>query len=181
MADNDYRAYRSRNITAHDDADVTARDAAYDPLEELARIIGQGGPSAEHGRGVRQDSNDSLADAAPAAPAPQWAADEAYAEPEAYAQQRYADPPEDDRYADPRADDRYIEPDQDDRYAQVRLADPPPHVVHLCLPLRQHVTGALLIVELMQYTDTEDQRSREDHNVRGGENCCAESADVHQP
>src|ERR1700689_5455603 len=119
MADNDYRAYRSRNIATHDDADVAARDAAYDPLEELARIIGQGGPSAELGRGARQDSNDSLADEAPAAPASEWAADEAYAEPEAYEQQRYADPRADDRYVAPQADDRYVEPDQDDRYAQV--------------------------------------------------------------
>jgi hypothetical protein len=116
MADNDYRAYRSREVvrrevTGRDDADVAARDVAYDPLEELARIIGQGGPSA------RQNSNDSLADVAPAAPAAEWAADEAYAEPDAYEQQRYADPREDDRYA---------APDQDDRYAQVRLADPAP-------------------------------------------------------
>jgi hypothetical protein len=121
MADNDYRAYRSRDVgrdvRGRDDADVAARDTPYDPLEELARIIGQGGQSAEYGRGARQNLNDSLADEAPAAPAAEWAADEAYAEPDAYEQQRYADPPEDDRYA---------EPDQDDRYAQVRLADPPP-------------------------------------------------------
>jgi hypothetical protein len=120
MADNDYRAYRGRDVVAHDDADGAARDAAYDPLEELARIIGQGGPSAEYGRDACQNSRDSLADVAPAAPAPQWAADDAYAEPDAYEQPRYADPRDDDRYAEPRADDRYAEPDQDDRYA------PPP-------------------------------------------------------
>ncbi len=127
MADNNFRAHRGREVVRRDDADVATRDAAYDPLEELARLIGQADPVPDYG--TRHDPRDTFAELAPASPAApdmQWAADEAYAEPDAYEPQRYADPRDEDRYAAPREDDRYVEPDQDARYAQVRLADPPP-------------------------------------------------------
>ena len=41
MADDNFRAYRSRNPGARDDIDAHAPDSVRDPLAELARLIGQ--------------------------------------------------------------------------------------------------------------------------------------------
>src|SRR5208282_1065748 len=96
MADNNFRAYRSRDAVAPEDADPVAREAVRDPLAELARLIGQSDPVGEFGRNARQSSTDSFDDAAPAAGL-DWAADDGYAEPNQYAEDSYAQP----RLADP--------------------------------------------------------------------------------
>ena len=69
MADNNFRSY-SRDNRARVEA---PRDNASDPLAELARLIGQGDPYAEHGS--RQSRDDAAA-----APGFDWAANQDYAE-----------------------------------------------------------------------------------------------------
>jgi hypothetical protein len=49
MADNNFRASRGRDSAVGDDDNSPAREAAYDPLAELARLIGQAGPAAGSG------------------------------------------------------------------------------------------------------------------------------------
>jgi hypothetical protein len=101
MADNNFRAYRSRDAVAPEDADPAAREAVRDPLAELARLIGQSDPASEFGRNARQSSADSFDDAAPAAGL-DWAADDGYAEPNQYAEDSYAQPRLADPYPSPR-------------------------------------------------------------------------------
>jgi hypothetical protein len=82
MADNNFRPYGSRDGRARVEA---PRESASDPLAELARLIGQGDPYAEHGSGRSQDHA--------AAPGFDWAANEDYAEPPAHVEEHYAPPP----------------------------------------------------------------------------------------
>ncbi len=80
MADNNFRSY-SRDNRARVEA---PRDNASDPLAELARLIGQGDPYAEHGS--RQSRDDAAA-----APGFDWAANQDYAE--AHVEEHYGPPP----------------------------------------------------------------------------------------
>ena len=54
MADNNFRAFRSRDPLAREDVDPTS-DAARDPLAELARIIGQSDRVNQFDRDPRTD------------------------------------------------------------------------------------------------------------------------------
>jgi len=118
MADNNFRAHRGRDPLVRDDDDASGRDAAYNPLAELARLIGQADPVPDYGRGTRHDPRDTFAELAPASPAApdmQWAAEADYAEPAAH---------EEDHYRQPREDDRYVQPRDEDDYVAPRLAEP---------------------------------------------------------
>ncbi len=91
MADNNLRSSRSRDPAARDEFGSSAREAAGDPLAELARLIGQGDPYGEGGRQERHSPAQS-GDDMPAS-AVDWAADEAYADEHDRADDRYVPPP----------------------------------------------------------------------------------------
>src|SRR5271166_3985031 len=80
MADNNYRSYRGRDSLAPDDVNSPAREAAADPLAELARLIGQTDPHDERGRYEG------------GAPSRDWPADD-YADQYNRVQDRYVQPP----------------------------------------------------------------------------------------
>src|SRR5271170_5314852 len=82
MADNNFRSYGSRDGRARVEP---PRESASDPLAELARLIGQGDPYAEHGSSRSQGHA--------AAPGFDWAANEDYAEPPAHVEEHYGPPP----------------------------------------------------------------------------------------
>jgi SPOR domain len=95
MADNTYRAFRSRDAMRRGDANAAVRDAPDDPLAELARLIGQSDPQGEYSRDDRRTSE--TYDDAPPVSGVEWAADESYAEEnyqeaDSYLPQRPADP-----------------------------------------------------------------------------------------
>jgi len=79
MADNDFRSHPGRQVAWPDD-DATGREAASDPLAELARLIGQSDPYGDIERQERQGSK-QFADEEPVS-GPDWAADSRYAEQE---------------------------------------------------------------------------------------------------
>jgi hypothetical protein len=86
MADNNFRYDRGRDSPAWDDS----RQAASDPLAELARLIGQADPYAEADRRGKHDSGRSH-DVAPA-PDADWAAEDSHAAHDRRADERYAPP-----------------------------------------------------------------------------------------
>ncbi len=95
MADNTYRAFRNRDPMPRGDVSAAVRDAADDPLAELARLIGQSDPAGGYSRDDRRTSE--TYDDAPPVSGVEWAADESYAEEnyqeaESYVPQRPADP-----------------------------------------------------------------------------------------
>jgi hypothetical protein len=123
MADNNFRAYRSRDTVARDEIDANAPDSVRDPLAELARLIGQADPVSEFSRNARREPVQQYDDTAPAVPAQEWAAEEGHDEQNQYAEDSYAPPPLDDAYPPPRDDSRYRddetrEPPLDDRYSE---------------------------------------------------------------
>src|SRR5579871_4817814 len=88
MADNDFRAYRSRDAVDRDDIDAHTPDSVRDPLAELARLIGQADPAGEeYDRG--QTPALRYEEAAPVAPEQDWAAEEQYEDQPQYAEQGY--------------------------------------------------------------------------------------------
>ena len=101
MADNNFRSYRGR------DAAPPARTQADDPLAELARLIGQTEPAADHGHDAPRSS---ALDQAPGGL--DWAAEE-----------RYADEPAEDDY-DERAEARYAPAPQADLVPAFRPGPP---------------------------------------------------------
>jgi hypothetical protein len=101
MADNNFRSYRGR------DAAAPARTQADDPLAELARLIGQTEPAADHGHDAPRSS---ALDQAPGGL--DWAAEE-----------RYADEPAEDDY-DERAEARYAPTPQADLLPAFRPGPP---------------------------------------------------------
>ena len=125
MADNNFRASRSREPVARDDANAPARDA-HDPLAELARLIGQGDRPNEFERDTRDTRHGGVAtldEPPPAAHSRDWADDDGYAEayePDQYAEDNYVQP----RLPEPHPDDRgYAQQyDRDDD----RAPPPPP-------------------------------------------------------
>ncbi len=123
MADNDFRAYRSRDAVARDDIDAHAPDSVRDPLAELARLIGQADPASEYDRNPGHEPEPALQyeEAAPVAPSQNWAADEADEDQPQYAEQGYEQPAEphpalrdypsyQDNPPQPQFDDRYFDP-----------------------------------------------------------------------
>ncbi len=111
MADNNFRSYRGR------DAGAPARSQPDDPLAELARLIGQSDPAADHNRDPR--SGRPLDQ-----PAGDWA-DDRYADQNEPAGDDYA-APADERYAPAhQADQRYDAPahQADQRYAPEQQPD----------------------------------------------------------
>src|SRR5579863_4987851 len=94
MADDNFRAYRSRNPGARDDIDAHAPDSVRDPLAELARLIGQADPAGEYDRSAGHEPALQYEDAAPVAPGQNWAAEEGYADQPQYAEQGYEQPAE---------------------------------------------------------------------------------------
>jgi hypothetical protein len=90
MAGDTFRSNRSRDLLARGDADPTAREAAGDPLAELARLIGQGDPYAE---GRHKASASKRWAEEPEAAAVDWAADESYAAQRDHGEDRYVAPP----------------------------------------------------------------------------------------
>ncbi len=86
MADNNFRYDRGRDFPAWDDS----RQAASDPLAELARLIGQADPYAEADRRGKHDSGRPH-DVAPA-PDADWAAEDSHAAHDRRADERYAPP-----------------------------------------------------------------------------------------
>lgn len=144
MADNNFRAYRSRDTAARDGIDAHAPDSVRDPLAELARLIGQADPAEDYDRSSGREPALQYEDAAPVAPSQNWAADETYDEQPQYAEQGYEQPAEphpalreypsyQDNPPQPRLDDRYSgqtgnydpaprrEAAYDDRYADDEL------------------------------------------------------------
>jgi len=122
MADNNFRAYRSRDAVAQDDIAADARAAARDPLAELARLIGQADPVSEFSRSARRDP-EPYNDAEPAAPAQDLAAGDGYGEPNQYAEDNYVQPRLAEPYPPPRDNPRYgrddmREPPIDNRYSE---------------------------------------------------------------
>jgi SPOR domain len=123
MADNDFRAYRSRDAVARDDIDAHAPDSVRDPLAELARLIGQADPASEYDRNPGHEPEPALQyeEAAPVAPSQNWVADETYEDQPQYAEQGYEQPaephpalPDYPSYQgnppQPQFDDRYFDP-----------------------------------------------------------------------
>jgi hypothetical protein len=104
MADENFRSYRSRDPVARGEVDPTAREAAGDPLAELARLIGQSGPYGEAGRherhGPAQSSDDTAASDL------DWSADDGYGEQDSRAEDRHAPPPRADAYPSHAPEDR---------------------------------------------------------------------------
>jgi hypothetical protein len=90
MADNNFRNDRGRDPPAWDDS----RQAASDPLAELARLIGQGDayPEAERRDDYRDDHNARRSREAAPAPSLDWAAEDRYAAHDSRADDRYAPP-----------------------------------------------------------------------------------------
>jgi hypothetical protein len=130
MADNDTRSYRNRDSVASQDADL----ASHDPLEELARLIGQ----SDFGRDARVTPSESFVDAAPVAP--EWPAEEGYAEPEPYEEEdRYAPPQLADAYPGRRDQARYDGDDELDPPAGTRYAAP--HEDHADAPRPEPARG----------------------------------------
>src|ERR1700761_4140295 len=84
MADNNFRAYRSRDGVVGNDVDANVPDSVRDPLAELARLIGQSDPAAEYDREPALQYDD-----ASAASGQNWAAEEAYEPEPHYAEQGY--------------------------------------------------------------------------------------------
>jgi hypothetical protein len=123
MADNNFRAYRSRDAVARDEIDANAPDSVRDPLAELARLIGQADPASDFSRNARREPVQQYDDTAPAAPAQEWAAEEGDDEQNRYAEDSYTPPPLADAYPPPRdypryRDDDTREPPLDDRYPE---------------------------------------------------------------
>ena len=126
MADNNFRAYRSRDGVERDDIDAHVPDAVRDPLAELARLIGQADPDAEYDRVSQHEPALQYQDAAPVAPGQDWAAGDGYDDQSQYSEQGYEHPAEPHpalrdypSYQDrqqPQYDDRYSEPA--DHYSQ---------------------------------------------------------------
>jgi SPOR domain len=130
MADNNYRAYRSRDPIAREDVELTPGDLGDNPLADLARLIGQRERVSEFDRSVHDDGSVQTLEQ-PAADQ-DWAEDERYAEtdqPQHYAEESYAQPRLPDyppehghqQYEDTRAPapaPRYAEPA--DGYADAR-------------------------------------------------------------
>jgi hypothetical protein len=110
MADDNYRAHRSRAPLTHDDVDPVAQEALRDPLAELARLIGQGDPVGEYDRSARLAPAQSPNDVPPPATADEWAPDDGYAEPNQHTEESYAQT----RLADPYPPDRSYSPDDRD-------------------------------------------------------------------
>jgi SPOR domain len=122
MADNNFRAYRSRHAVAQDDIEAGARDAVRDPLAELARLIGQADPVSEFSRSARRDP-EPHDDAEPVAPAQNLAAGDGYHEPNQYAEDNDVQPQLAEPYPPPRDNPRYgrdetREPPIDSRYSE---------------------------------------------------------------
>jgi hypothetical protein len=120
MADDKYRAYRSRDPIA--DIDPVPRGAS-DPLAELARLIGQSDPVGASGRSTRQSPAEMLGDAPDPVADPGWAADEGYAEPDQYAESReqrarFADSDPDPRAYAPHEDDYDQQPSEAAQYSR---------------------------------------------------------------
>ncbi len=55
MADNNFRAHRGRDPLVRDDDNSSGRDAAYNPLAELARLIGQADPVPDYAYPARSE------------------------------------------------------------------------------------------------------------------------------
>ena len=72
MADNRYRAFGSHDSIAPDYQDMEPGD----PLEELARLIGQSDPIGDVARGGRASQRDVLTQVMPGAPASDWGGDD---------------------------------------------------------------------------------------------------------
>jgi hypothetical protein len=94
MADDNFRAYRSRDAGARDDIDAHAPDSVRDPLAELARLIGQADPASEYDRSSGREPALQYEDAAPVALGQNLAAEEGYADQPEYAEQGYEQPAE---------------------------------------------------------------------------------------
>jgi len=86
MADNRYRAFGSHDSIAPDYQDMEPGD----PLEELARLIGQSDPIGDVARGGRASQRDVLTQVMPGAPASDWGDDEHYIAGESYADEANA-------------------------------------------------------------------------------------------
>jgi SPOR domain len=91
MADDNLRSYRGRQSLARDVVDPAPRQAASDPLEELARLIGQNDPYAERGRQGAYGSARPSYDAAPAGL--EAAAGDSYVEAGDHGEDRFTPPP----------------------------------------------------------------------------------------
>ena len=126
MADNDFRAYRSRDGAARDDIDGHVPDSVRDPLAELVRLIGQADPDAEYDRVPQHGPALQYQDASSVGRGQDWAPDGGYDDQAQYADQGYEQPAEPHpalrdypSYQDdqrPQYDDRYSEPA--DHYGQ---------------------------------------------------------------
>jgi SPOR domain len=90
MADNNFRNDRGSDPPAWDES----RQAASDPLAELARLIGQGDayPEADRRDDYRDDHNARRPREAAPAPSLDWAAEDRYAAHDSRADDRYAPP-----------------------------------------------------------------------------------------
>jgi len=87
MADNSFRQYRGRD-------DVDPRRGGSDPLAELARLIGQADPYADHaGRQDYQDSNAAHSGPDARSSGLDWTAGEGYADEHPGADQHHGPPP----------------------------------------------------------------------------------------
>jgi hypothetical protein len=105
MADQSYRAYRSRDPNAN--AGSAARSTVSDPLAELARLIGQSDPAGARDRMARRGTVQAL-DQSPVLPAERHFPDR-HADTAQYQESRHADPRLGESYAD--GDDRDYEPE----------------------------------------------------------------------
>lgn len=90
MADGNFRYDRGRDLPARDDS----RQAASDPLAELARLIGQGDayPKADRRDDYRDDHNAERSHEAPPAPGVDWATEDRYAEHDSRGDHHYVPP-----------------------------------------------------------------------------------------
>jgi hypothetical protein len=127
MADNSFRAYRSR-----DDIDANSPDSVRDPLAELARLIGQTDMAGDHRSGARREAVQRYEDEMePVAPGAQWTADDRYDDQQQYAEESYAEPQAAEGYPalrddyprfseeqprEPHFDNRYLEPAAEDDF-----------------------------------------------------------------
>jgi hypothetical protein len=91
MADDNFHSYRARESLARDVADPAARERASDPLEELARLIGQNDPYSERGRPGAYSSARASYDEGPVGL--DGPAGDSYAEAGDHEQERLAPPP----------------------------------------------------------------------------------------